>query len=136
MESFFGIGGPELLLILVLATIVLGPLRMVRAARQLGILLRDLRNYYQQLSSGLSEELAALDDLGKLDLNLNNIATPPAEQTGTIAPSQEATAPAEPSQSSAPRQESNAPLSLAESHTVQASESANDTPGSNTDPQP
>lgn len=136
MESFFGIGGPELLLILVLATIVLGPLRMVRAARQLGILLRDLRNYYQQLTSGLSEELAALDDLGKLDLNLNNITAPLAGQTRTIAPSQEATVPAEPSQSDAPRQESTAPLSLAESRTVQASESAHDTPGGNTDPQP
>jgi len=60
MESFFGIGGAELILILVLATVILGPLRMIRMARQFGILLRDLRNYYTQLTTGLSEELAVL----------------------------------------------------------------------------
>jgi Sec-independent protein translocase protein TatA len=108
MESIFGIGGPELLLILVLATIVLGPLRMIRAARQLGILLRDLRNYYQQLTSGLSEELAALDDLGKVDLNLGSITAPLSEPARSTASSQEPTAPTTQSQSSAPSQEATA----------------------------
>ena len=60
MESFFGIGGPELLLILVLATVILGPLNMIKMARGFGRLVRDLRNYSRELMSGLDEELAFL----------------------------------------------------------------------------
>ena len=63
MESFFGIGGPELLLILVLATIILGPLNMIRMARRFGILMRDLRNYYNSLTANLSQELGDLAEL-------------------------------------------------------------------------
>ena len=63
MDSFFGIGGPELLLILVLATIILGPLNMVKMARQFGILLRDLRNYYSSFTANLNEELGELAEL-------------------------------------------------------------------------
>ena len=63
MESFFGIGGPELLLILVLATVILGPLNMIKMARQFGILMRDLRNYYNSLTANLSQELGDLAEL-------------------------------------------------------------------------
>ncbi len=62
MDNIFGIGGPELLLILVLATVVLGPLRMIQVARGFGRLVRDLRNYSQELMSGLNQELAFLDE--------------------------------------------------------------------------
>jgi len=62
MDNIFGIGGPELLLILVLATVVLGPLRMIQMARGFGRLVRDLRNYSRELMSGLDEELAFLDE--------------------------------------------------------------------------
>ena len=62
MDNIFGIGGPELLLILVLATVILGPLRMVQMARGFGRLVRDLRNYSRELMSGLNEELAFLDE--------------------------------------------------------------------------
>jgi Sec-independent protein translocase protein TatA len=62
MDNIFGIGGPELLLILVLATVVLGPLRMIQMARGFGRLVRDLRNYSRELMSGLNEELAFLDE--------------------------------------------------------------------------
>jgi len=62
VDNIFGIGGPELLLILVLATVVLGPLRMIQMARGFGRLVRDLRNYSRELMSGLNEELAFLDE--------------------------------------------------------------------------
>jgi len=151
MESIFGIGGPELLLILVLATIVLGPLRMIRVARQLGILLRDLRNYYQQLTSGLSDELAALDDLGKVDLNLDSLTAPlsdparsitssqeptaPAAQPQSFALNQAATAPAEQSRSIALYETSTAPAEPAESSPVQAGGNGEGVPGDTTDQQ-
>jgi Sec-independent protein translocase protein TatA len=80
VESFFGIGGPELLLILVLATIILGPLNMIKMARQLGILLRDLRNYSSSLMSNLNQELGELAELQETIKGEVNAALPkPAE---------------------------------------------------------
>ncbi len=86
MESFFGIGGPELLLILVLATIILGPLNMIKAARQLGILLRDLRNYYQSLTANLSQELGDLAELQETLRGEVNAALPKPEELQVAVP--------------------------------------------------
>jgi Tat protein translocase TatB subunit len=92
MESFFGIGGPELLLILVLATVILGPLRMIQAARQLGRLMRDLRNYYTELTKGLNEELAALSELEASVRDEVNSAMPKPEELQVSLPASESTA--------------------------------------------
>jgi Tat protein translocase TatB subunit len=51
--SMFGIGTPELLVILVVALIVLGPERMPEIARALGKALAELR----RATSGLTDEL-------------------------------------------------------------------------------
>jgi Tat protein translocase TatB subunit len=80
MESFFGIGGPELLLILVLATIILGPLNMIKMARQLGLLLRDVRNYYNSLTANLSQELGDLAELQETMKGKVNAALPKPEE--------------------------------------------------------
>jgi len=92
MESFFGIGGPELLLILVLATVILGPLRMIQAARQLGRLMRDLRNYYTELTKGLNEELAALSELEASVRDEVNSAMPKPEELQVSLPASESIA--------------------------------------------
>ena len=86
MESFFGIGGPELLLILVLATIVLGPLNMIKMARQFGILMRDLRNYYNALTANLSEELGDLSELEDTLRGEVNAALPKPEELQVAVP--------------------------------------------------
>lgn len=86
MESFFGIGGPELLLILVLATIILGPLNMIKMARQLGILLRDLRNYYNSLTANLSQELGELTELQETITKEVNAALPKPEELQVALP--------------------------------------------------
>ena len=86
MESFFGIGGPELLLILVLATIILGPLNMIKMARQFGILLRDLRNYYNSLTANLSEELGDLAELQETIKGEVNSALPKPEEWQVAIP--------------------------------------------------
>lgn len=55
----FNIGGPEVLVILVLALIVLGPQRLPDAARQIGKFMGELR----RMSSGFQQELrSAMDD--------------------------------------------------------------------------
>ena len=86
MESFFGIGGPELLLILVLATIILGPLNMIKMARQFGILMRDLRNYYQSLTANLSQELGDLAELQDTLRGEVNAAIPKPEELQVTVP--------------------------------------------------
>ncbi len=44
MDSFFGIGLPEFVLILVIAGMVMGPERIVRMARSLGVVTARLQN--------------------------------------------------------------------------------------------
>jgi Tat protein translocase TatB subunit len=90
VDSIFGIGGPELLLILVLATIILGPLNMIKLARQLGILLRDLRNYYNSLTANLSEELSELSELQETIKREVNSAIPKSEELQVTMPDFEA----------------------------------------------
>lgn len=64
--DIFGIGGNELLVILLLAVIVLGPERMARSAREIGKFVRNVKNYFSSLSSELKAELDVLDELDKI----------------------------------------------------------------------
>ncbi len=59
--EFFGVGLPELVLILVLTLIVVGPQRLPEVAAQLGRAIREFRRY----SSGVSKEL--LDAVADLE---------------------------------------------------------------------
>jgi Sec-independent protein translocase protein TatA len=56
--NFMGVGGLELLVILVLAMLVLGPGRLASTARTLGRLTRELRRGAEDLP-GFLEELSA-----------------------------------------------------------------------------
>ncbi|MDP2950261.1 MAG: Sec-independent protein translocase protein TatB [Chloroflexota bacterium] len=58
--NFFGIGLPEIVLILVLALIVLGPQRLPEFAAQLARLVRQARRYAGQVTSQLKYELGDL----------------------------------------------------------------------------
>jgi sec-independent protein translocase protein TatB len=70
MDNFLGIGGSELIVIVLLATIVLGPERMMRAAREIGKLVRNIKAYASSLSSELKAELDILDELEKVKKDL------------------------------------------------------------------
>lgn len=61
MDSFFGIGLPELILILVLAGIVMGPHRIRQVARKLGRITAQLQAVSRQFARQLNAELDALD---------------------------------------------------------------------------
>ncbi len=64
--NIFGIGGNELVVILLLAAIVLGPERLARTAREAGKFVRNVKNYFSSLTSELKSELDVLDDLEKI----------------------------------------------------------------------
>ena len=65
MDRIFGVGGNELIVILLLAGIILGPERLVRTARELGKFIRNVKNYFSTLTDELKAELDVLDDLQK-----------------------------------------------------------------------
>jgi sec-independent protein translocase protein TatB len=61
--DIFGIGSNELLVIILLAAIVLGPERITRAAREIGKHVRNFKAYFASLSDELKSEIDLLDEL-------------------------------------------------------------------------
>jgi len=66
MDSIFGIGMNELIIVFLLATIVLGPERLVRVAREAGKLVRNVKGYLSSLTDELKTELDVLDEVSKI----------------------------------------------------------------------
>jgi sec-independent protein translocase protein TatB len=71
MDNVFGIGGNEFLVIVLLATILLGPERMIRAAREIGKLVRNVKGYISTLSDELKAEIDVMDELEKIKKDLS-----------------------------------------------------------------
>jgi Sec-independent protein translocase protein TatA len=61
MDSFFGIGLPELLVILLIASMVMGPHRIRQVARTLGRITAQLQGISREFARQLNAELDALD---------------------------------------------------------------------------
>ncbi len=76
----FGIGVPELLVILVVALIVLGPQRLPEVAQALGKALAELR----KATSGVSDELRNARIM--IEEEARNIARPAASKPNQIQP--------------------------------------------------
>lgn len=85
----FGIGPEELVLILIIALIVLGPERMPKVARDLGRVVGDLR----RTSDQLREEFLNADKL--LDKAADAAGPPAPAIPATTQPSEPATIPGE-----------------------------------------
>jgi len=71
--DLFGVGTTELVVILLLAAIVLGPERLARTARELGKFTRNAKAYIGSFSEELKGELDVLDDLKKVKEDLDKI---------------------------------------------------------------
>jgi Tat protein translocase TatB subunit len=65
--EFFGVGPWELLLILIVALIIVGPSKLVEVARTLGKMVRAVRKASAELTTAVTRELEAT----------KNIPTPP-----------------------------------------------------------
>ncbi len=82
----FGIGLPELFLILALALIVLGPDKLPETARKIAKIVGDLRRTTEEFKREL--ELEALNDLKELkrpDYLLDKFTVPPEAKAGSEA---------------------------------------------------
>ncbi len=66
MDSFFGIGTPELLVILILAGIVMGPQRIAQFARWLGKTTATLQTISRGFAMQLKQELESIDEGGEM----------------------------------------------------------------------
>lgn len=64
--DIFGIGGNELIVIILLAAIILGPERLARSAREIGKFVKNIKSYFTSLSSELKAELDILDEMEKV----------------------------------------------------------------------
>jgi sec-independent protein translocase protein TatB len=69
--EFLNIGGPELIVLMLLGVIVLGPERLARVAREAGKLVRNLKAYLQSFSGELKNELDILDELKEIKRDIN-----------------------------------------------------------------
>jgi sec-independent protein translocase protein TatB len=70
MDSILGIGGNELVVIMLLAAIVLGPERIARSAREIGKFVKNVKAYFSTLSGELKAELDVLDEMEKIKKDL------------------------------------------------------------------
>jgi sec-independent protein translocase protein TatB len=68
--DIFGIGGNELIVIILLAGIILGPERLARSAREIGKFVKNAKAYFTSLSSELRAELDVIDELEKVKKDL------------------------------------------------------------------
>ena len=74
--NIFGIGPMELLVVLMLALIVLGPRQLPEAGRKLGKLMRDLRQMWTEVSSEISRELDVSDAVDDIRATIDSIRHP------------------------------------------------------------
>lgn len=75
----FGIGFTELLIILVIALVVVGPERLPGLARQAGMFVREIRKMYDQVREQARAELG--DDFDEFERNLHELrALDPRQQ--------------------------------------------------------
>jgi sec-independent protein translocase protein TatB len=66
MDNIFGIGLPEFVLILVIAGMVMGPERIMRAARTFGVLTARLQTISRSFFRQLNAELDSVDQDGQI----------------------------------------------------------------------
>ncbi len=72
MDSIFGIGVPELVIILLLAGLVLGPQRIRQAAYTLGRITAQLQRVSREFTRQLNAELDSLED-GSIRDTMNDV---------------------------------------------------------------
>ena len=97
MDSFFGIGIFELVVIAVIALIVLGPERLPGAMREVGKYARQVRDISNEFQGQFSEELKMLDELNPRKIisgAMDPTTAPPPAKPPAATPAAQAAKPA------------------------------------------
>jgi sec-independent protein translocase protein TatB len=89
MDSFFGIGIFELVMIAVVALLVLGPERLPGAMREVAKYMRQLRNISNEFQSQFGEELKVLDEINPRRI-LNEAIDPNSPASNSASPAKTA----------------------------------------------
>jgi sec-independent protein translocase protein TatB len=116
----FDIGGPELLLILVIALVVLGPRRLPAVGRQIGRALATVRRASREMRTNLEREVA-LEEVRNGARTVKDTVERELRDVGQEASSTEPVA--------APGESERAPVEPGKSAGDAAKEKAPDTPG-------
>ncbi|MBK8047920.1 MAG: twin-arginine translocase subunit TatB [Anaerolineales bacterium] len=85
MDSFFGIGIFELVMIAVIALIVMGPERLPGAMRELAKYMKQLRAISSEFQNQFSDELQMLDEINPKRIFDSTLDTKPSPATRTNA---------------------------------------------------
>jgi Sec-independent protein translocase protein TatA len=95
--DFFGIGPWEIVLILILALIILGPGKLTETAKTLGKIVRSIRKTSAEFTAAVTREMNKVeeDEPPKPDTKEKEAALPPAGETQP-APEAKKTTPTEP----------------------------------------
>lgn len=90
----FGIGMPELLLIMALALIVIGPKKLPDIARALGRGLSEFKRATEELKSTVTDEMRTADTRDRLTKE-EKIGVPGSDTSGEQTPPEKSTPPSE-----------------------------------------
>jgi len=74
--NLFGIGPMELVFILIIALVVLGPERLPQVAREMAKLMAQIREIYTELMGTLSKEFGDMEELKEIQRDLNSLRDP------------------------------------------------------------
>lgn len=102
MDSFFGIGLFELIMIAVVALLVLGPERLPGAMREVAKWMRQLRNLSSDFQSQFSEEFKLLDEMNPRRI-INEAIDPKTPTKPSTSSSSKSTTPQTPAKPLAPK---------------------------------
>jgi sec-independent protein translocase protein TatB len=108
MDSFFGIGLFELVLIAIIALVVLGPERLPGAMREVAKYMRQLRQISGEFQSQFSEELQLLDEINPKRI-IDDAIKPPPAKPAVQPPLKPTTQPARPAARPQPQQAADQP---------------------------
>jgi sec-independent protein translocase protein TatB len=97
--NLFGIGPMELIFVLIIALVVMGPERLPQVAREIAKLITQVREIYTEIMGTLTKEFGDMEELKEIQrdlnslrdpLNLNKMLTKPptstAQKPSTVAP--------------------------------------------------
>jgi sec-independent protein translocase protein TatB len=85
MNIFSNIGITELIVILILALLVVGPERLPEMARQLAKILRDARTAYDNLTKDLGPELMSIEKTTReIRDSVNSVRSIPKDMVGSV----------------------------------------------------